>query len=164
MAAVADTNLFYVADKKSDPVDLPCFIACVDMLDTILNQQERLVVDWGREILLEYLTELQQPGGQPGVGTRLVLWLQRNWGNVDLVDYVTTTPTADGYAEYPTDPAFASFDPSDRKFVAVAISHPAKPPIYNATDSDWLTIHATLEQHHAVRVIFLCPDLIAAQS
>ena len=51
----------------------------------------------------------------------------------------------------------ATFDRSDRKFVAVALVHGGQPPIYNAVDSDW-SEHAQALARHGVRVEELCLD------
>jgi hypothetical protein len=61
------------------------------------------------------------------------------------------------FEEFLLDPSLATFDPSDRKFVAVAVAHPEHPPILNATDSDWWDYREALA-HHSVRVEFVCPD------
>lgn len=61
------------------------------------------------------------------------------------------------FEEFPTDPRLASFDASDRKFVAVAIKAGSKPPVLNAVDSDWWN-HLSVLREHGVKVEFLCPD------
>ncbi len=47
-----------------------------------------------------------------------------------------------GHAVVPV--AFGAFDPSDRKFLAAALTDPATISIVNAADSDWLEIEAEL--------------------
>jgi len=46
----------------------------------------------------------------------------------------------------------------DCKFVAVALTHHAKPAIANAVDSDWRNYEITLAEH-GVSLNFLCPEL-----
>jgi hypothetical protein len=58
---------------------------------------------------------------------------------------------------FPDDPDLAQFDPSDRKFVAVAAAHPERPPILQAADSKWLAWEKPLRRHD-ITVEFLCPD------
>ncbi|MBC6473672.1 MAG: hypothetical protein GDA48_13345 [Hormoscilla sp. GM102CHS1] len=70
-----------------------------------------------------------------------------------------TEISENNFQEFPQDPALADFDLSDRKFVALALAYPEKPPILNAVDSDWRNFHDRLSTH-GVRVEFLCPELI----
>jgi hypothetical protein len=60
--------------------------------------------------------------------------------------------------EFPEDPDLAGFDPSDRKFVAVALKSSCAPEIANAADSDWYIYGERLEKH-GIRLKFLCPEL-----
>ena len=46
----------------------------------------------------------------------------------------------------------------DRKFVAVVLTHPAKPAIANAVDSDWRNYEQALKEHR-VELNFLRPEL-----
>jgi hypothetical protein len=43
--------------------------------------------------------------------------------------------------------------------VAVALTHPDHPPIYNAVDSDW-QIHQQALEKHGIQIEFLCPDCL----
>jgi len=51
------------------------------------------------------------------------------------------------------------FDRSDRKFVAVANAHPAKPPILQSTDSKWWGWKDALHEV-GITVHFLCPEYV----
>ena len=53
-------------------------------------------------------------------------------------------------------PELADFDLSDRKFVAVALTHATNPPVVNATDSDWHH-HREALLRHGVRIESVCP-------
>ncbi len=55
---------------------------------------------------------------------------------------VTLSWDADGRPAVPA--AFAAFDPSDRKFLAAALTDPETISIVNAADSDWLQIESEL--------------------
>ena len=52
---------------------------------------------------------------------------------------------------------------SDRKFVAVANAHPAKPPILQSTDSKWWGWKEAL-QEVGITVHFLCPEYVKTLS
>ncbi|HSU82609.1 MAG TPA: hypothetical protein VLR69_09330, partial [Thermoanaerobaculia bacterium] len=61
------------------------------------------------------------------------------------------------------DPDLAAFDPSDRKFVAVAVASGEQPEILNASDTDWWH-HREALSRHGVEVRFLCPQLMGGIS
>jgi len=54
-----------------------------------------------------------------------------------------------------------NFDPYDRKFVAVAATHPDRPAILQATDSKWWGWKEALAECGVI-VEFLCPADIEA--
>ncbi|MCP4749267.1 MAG: hypothetical protein GY866_00095, partial [Proteobacteria bacterium] len=60
------------------------------------------------------------------------------------------------YDEFPEHDGLKNFDISDRKFVAVANAHPDKPPILEATDSNWWGWKDSLAEI-GITVTFLCP-------
>ena len=89
-------------------------------------------------------------------------WLLNMQFNVGYVRRVAITPNADrGFEEFPDDPALASFDRDDRKFVAVACASGGSPSIVNATDTDWWEYREVLEEH-GVAIHFLCPELMTS--
>jgi hypothetical protein len=104
-----------------------------------------------REIQTEYRHKLN-PRGEPGVGDRFYLHvLMSNPARVERVDLPRTADG--GYADFPDDPELVRFDPSDRKFAALARRERA--PVVNATDSDWLHYRDALARY-AIAVNFLC--------
>jgi hypothetical protein len=56
------------------------------------------------------------------------------------------------------DPALATFDPSDRKFIAVARASGLDPDILQATDSKWWQLRDDC-QRCGLKVVFLCQEL-----
>ena len=160
MHVVVDTNVPKTANGDETPqASVTCVAACALKLDEIRSSHV-LVVDDGWRILKEYMGQLSSDG-QPGAGDDFLAWILINRTNPHHCIQIPITPTADGYsfAEFPHDPALAGFDPSDHKFVAVALAHPQTPPILNATDSDWWHHHAALTAHN-LRIEYLCPDVI----
>jgi hypothetical protein len=117
-----------------------------------------LVVDDRGVILREYMDHLSL-SGQPGLGDAFLKWV---W-NVQATDRVMkakVTPRGrddDDFAEFPDDAALRSFDRSDRKFVAVALSSRRDPEVLNAVDSDWWNCREAL-QKHGIKLVFLCPE------
>lgn len=63
-----------------------------------------------------------------------------------------------GYEEFPEDSALATFDRSDRKFVAVALSSSGQPPILVAGDRGWRRHYEALTRN-GITVEFLCDEI-----
>ena len=159
MHYLIDTNVPLTANNASS-AGPACVLAAIRRL-LQLRQHEILVLDDAFQILNEYRRKLS-PTGQPGPGDAFLLWAYQNRSNPRHCHQVTLLTAADGsFAVFPTDPALATFDPADRKFVAAALTHPAKPPIVNATDSDWHHAHDNLVRN-GVSVEFICPDEMVA--
>lgn len=155
---IVDTNVPKVANGMQDAPHATnaCIAICVSRIRDIQIGQI-LVLDKGWQILREYIRELRSEG-QPGVGDAFLKWVLTNQYNPKHCEHVSITPDdSRGYVEFPDDPQLAVFDLADRKFVAVARSHPAHPPILNAVDNDWWVHRAALEAHD-VRIEFLCPE------
>ena len=154
--AVVDRNVPIVANGRTDGTrdgGLPraeCRLAAVDFLVSILRGG-RVVLDLAGEIQAEYARHLK-PAGQPGVGDRFYQAVLHS--APQRVERVHLPKAADGsFVHYPSDNALASFDLSDRKFVA--LSRRAKVPVVVATDSDWVDGKAALTRN-GVKIEFLC--------
>ncbi len=97
------------------------------------------------------------------IGDAFLRWVLTNQANPNRCRQVPLTPSGSGYdfEEFPSHPGLAQFDPSDRKFVAVAAACPGGPaPILQAADSKWWGWKEALEDC-GVFVDFLCPQEIA---
>lgn len=158
-AVVMDTNVAVVANDRTPQAGQECIEACVKAL-LKLRERHRVLVDDQGLIFDEYRRHLS-PSGQPGLGDAFFKWLWDNQGNPDHCRQVRITPANDsrGFEEFPDDPALAEFDPSDRKFAAVAIASGENPPILNASDTDWWN-HREALSRNGVEVRFLCPELM----
>lgn len=161
MKVIVDTNVPIVANgQKSVQASPSCINACIAAIRDI-QHKHTLIVDEGWRVIREYLRHLNQKG-RPGIGDEFMLWVLQNQYNPTRCERVAITRLSDStdgndFAEFPADPALANFDRSDRKFVAVALAHPERPPILNATDTDWYG-HQTALEKHGVKVQFLCAD------
>jgi hypothetical protein len=156
MRVVVDTNVPIVANGRADPSSgarepsLGCRIAAIEFLTQALKSH-RILLDLAGEIQKEYRTYLN-PGGQPGVGDRFYQAILMSMPT--RVERVDLPRTAEGdYVDFPADPELADFDPSDRKFAALA--RRARAPVANATDTDWLHHRVALERN-GVTVDFVC--------
>lgn len=149
---VVDTNVAIAANGRNTHADNQCRLACVEKLQDVVENQVIAVDDQGA-IVGEYSRHLNH-SGRPGVGDMFFKHVFNNQYQGARVRRVPVTPLADegrGFDELPPN----SFDPSDRKFVAVAVAGGAV--VLNATDSDW-DEHAALMSSLAVEVHQLCPQ------
>jgi hypothetical protein len=163
-SVVVDTNVLLVASNRSPQASPKCVLVCVEAIVRI-QSSERVVLDRAYQIIGEYQNKLSL-SGQPGLGDAFFKWLWQNQANpecCEVVEIHARPGSVEDYEEFPDAPELNSFDPSDRKFVAVALASPSRPPVMNATDSDWWNHREALEKH-GVRVEFLCPELFCSKS
>lgn len=162
---LVDTNVPITANLAVKPDDIPdelanCVSSCVKTIENI-RKNGGLVMDEGNEIFREYLDHLSL-SGQPGLGNVFMKWVHDHSWNADMVTQVRITKNGDSYDEFPAHGELSNFDPSDRKFVAVANAHPEKPPIVQATDSKWWGWEKTLARV-GITVKFPCRDYVKAR-
>ena len=159
-AVVLDTNVAMVANEHTKQASPACFDKCVKRLRKV-QIDEKIILDDGGLILQEYIGRLSF-SGQLGAGNAFFKWLWDNQGNPGLVQKVPITPHGNReFAEFPDSEKLRDFDRSDRKFVAAAIASGEKPPIVNASDTDWWTFRVALNGF-GIRIEFLCPELMEA--
>ena len=89
-------------------------------------------------------------------------WVHDNRWKWPNADRVKITKAGYSYLEFPNHQGLAGFDPSDRKFIAVANAHPSKPHILQATDSKWWGHRRALAEA-GITVHFLAPDYVRAK-
>jgi len=163
---VVDTNVATTANGQNIGAPLDCVVACGRALQHTMSRGH-IYIDHGdgsSAIVHEYRQNLSA-SGQPGPGDAFLKWLlTHEWGG-QRVTRVPITPKAGGpqdYEELPAPDDGTSFDPSDRKFLAVAAAHPSHPPILQALDSKWWGWQKALAPI-GVTIHFLCPDAIKAK-
>lgn len=155
---VVDTNVAIAANGRKTHADTQCQLTCMEKLEAVVENQVIAVDDQGT-IVDEYSRHLNH-SGMPGVGDMFFKHVFNNQYQGACVRHIPVTPLADecrGFEELPPN----SFDPSDRKFVAVAVAGGAV--VLNATDSDW-NEHAALMRSLAVEVHQLCPQHATKQT
>jgi hypothetical protein len=142
---VVDTNVAIVANGQSErpeekPPTIQCRKAAVIFLMELLASS-KILLDLDGEAQGEYRTYLN-PRGQPGVGDRFYLEVINS--APDRVERIDLPRREDGeYADLPQALIDVGFDPSDRKFAALA--NKARASVANATDSDWVNDAMTLQ-------------------
>jgi len=158
MKAVVDTNVPVVANGRSPQASGECARTCAVRLNE-LTKRGKIVLDDDWLILKEYVRNLDQ-SGQPGPGDAFLKWVLLNHANPNRCEKVRLTPTdasKTNFAEFPQSLELQRFDPSDRKFVAVALGHPDKPPVLQATDAQWWDLRDHMKEA-GVTIDFLCPN------
>lgn len=142
--SVVDTNVAIVANGRPDPEDprppsIPCRKAAVTFLSELVKNGA-VLLDQEGAIQAEYRNHLK-PSGAPGVGDRFYQEVLRSAPK--LVERVVLLKRHDGeYEDLPQALIDVGFDPSDRKFAALACK--AGVSVYNAIDSDWIEHSITL--------------------
>lgn len=157
---VVDTNVPRVANSPHAPshASPECVLECVRRIREI-TRSGGLLLDDGWYIIREYMAQLSSTG-QPGVGDAFLRAVLTRQADPSWCTRVPITPHAErGFEEYPDDPATSVFDPSDRNFVAVALTGPQSAVVLNAVDTDWWEYREELERN-GVHVEFLCPDMM----
>jgi hypothetical protein len=152
---IIDTNVILVANRQHADVSDACVVACAKHLQDVMANGV-VAIDDAYRILKEYQHKtLPHAGKRPG--DAFVKWLLRNIANPRRCTQVALVAHAErDFESFPEDARLASFDPPDRKFVAVSAAHADKPPIAQAADSKWLGWAAALRDH-GIEVEFLCP-------
>ncbi len=151
-AFVVDTNVAIAANGRETHADLQCQRSCVERLAAVVKE-ETIAIDDAGLIFDEYARHLRR-SGQPGVGDLFLKHVfdhQYQTARVRRVTLRRSTDTRRGFEELPEN----TFDPSDRKFLAVAVV--ARAVVLNATDSDWDEQTALLHRLR-VQVRQLCPQ------
>lgn len=155
-AFVVDVNVAIVANGRSQQADTACVTACVDALINI-HAVGKIVLDDGMRILSEYMDHLSMTG-QPGVGDAFMQWVWQNQAVQDKCERVHLDPSPDdleSFLAFPADSDLQAFDPSDRKYVVVALGSRERPEVLNAVDPDWWE-HRVALTRIGVRLRFLC--------
>ena len=156
MAVIVDTNVVVVANGRSEQASSDCVDTCGEKLEEIMRGEMKLVLDNRWIILREYMRNLRSNGAD--VGDRFLGWILANRDKrCDLVSITLVDGSEHEFEEFPDGPALVGFDPDDRKFIAVAIAHPEKPPILQAVDSQWWDFRDAFRRN-GVTVEFICKD------
>jgi hypothetical protein len=155
MRAIIDTNVILVANGAHPDVSESCRDACIDKLTRIVKDGQ-VVVDDANEIIEEYLRRTEPHKGSR-VGDVFLKWLLNNQGNPKRVERVPLSPTGEAsYSEYEALNLPHRCDPSDKKFIAVAVRASQQTPISQATDSKWLDWWRSLHES-GLAIEFVCP-------
>lgn len=157
-AFVVDVNVAIVANGRLSHADAACISACVAALINI-HDNGRIVLDDSMRILSEYMDHLSM-AGQPGIGDAFMQWVWQNQAVESRCERVLLKSNPDDpdvFSEFPADPDLQTFDPSDRKYVVVALGSQERPEVLNAVDTDWW-VHREALERNGICIGFLCPE------
>lgn len=160
---VIDTNVMMVANEEYPPeqVNEDDVIACIERLEAIQSgrSKERVVLD-GDDRLLDEYEETLRSSRQPSAGHAFLYWLfQAGWNpsSCDRVKITCQNESEQIFEEFPSHAGLSDFDVADRKFVATANAHTAKPPILQAVDTKWMGWEPALKEC-GIGIEWLCPQ------
>lgn len=156
---VIDTNVLVTAEGGPN-ASRSCTERCQQRLSEV-TKSGCVALDSGWQIMKEYQANLST-SRQPGAGFGFLKWLQNNRLAPERCLWIPITAHEQrGYEEFPEHDGLKGFDPSDRKFVAVASRHTPKLPIIQATDSKWVGWRSALAEC-GIDVEFVCKTEIEA--
>ncbi len=155
MYRIVDTNVLVVANgrEKAPQASPECVLSCAIYLNN-LRKSDILVIDCNRLILKEYMDNVSVKG--EGIGDQFLMWLLQNQANPKHCERVDIKQVEEyEFEKFPQSESLKDFDKSDRKFVAVALTHDAKPAIAIAIDRGWNRHQKPLHEH-GIEIEFLC--------
>jgi hypothetical protein len=156
-----DTNVMMTANGANAGAPLACVAASAKALHAVMEDGHAFVDDEGR-IVAEYRANLRGRR-EPGPGDLFFRWLlTHEWGGekVTRVHITAIAGAEEGFEELPPPEDGTVYDPSDRKFLAVAAAHGERPPLLQSFDSKWWGWQEALAKV-GVTIHFRCPDDIA---
>lgn len=163
LRCVVDTNVATTANGSNEGAPLDCVAESGKALAAVMRSGH-VFIDAGGRIVAEYRANLRARG-EPGPGDAFLKWLlTHEWGQ-QRVTRVPITPIAgddEDFEELPRPAAGTTYDPSDRKFLAVAAAIAERPPILQAFDSKWWAWPTELRKA-GVTIHFLCRHAIEAK-
>jgi len=157
---VVDTNVATTANGANEGAPADCVAASATALAAVMKTGHVFLDDGGR-IVDEYRANLSAKG-EPGPGDLFFKWLlTHEWGgrHVTRVSITPTDGDEEDFEELSAPEVGTVYDPSDRKFLAVAEASSEKPPILQSFDSKWWGWQSALARH-GVSIHFLCPKAI----
>ena len=157
-AKIVDTNVPVIANGGQKQASLDCEMACIEAL-LELKDRGHLVLDDADLIYDEYRRHLSL-SGQPNPGDEFMKWVNDVRHTASRCSRVRLTQrgaSSTDFEEFPDSPELRGFDPSDRKFVAVALAHGDGASVQVAVDRGWW-MHRKALNRWSVQLEFLCPD------
>jgi len=151
---IVDTNVPLIA-RGASHMSLECEDNCAKFIEHFLRGRQILVIDDAYAILDEYMKRIETTG-PPDYSNRFLKWLFENQGNPHRVKLVKINQIGENnFEEIPESLGHLKIDPSDLKFIAVAIANKGKAQIAEASDSKWIGWESELNSHN-IQIRFIC--------
>ena len=149
-AFIFDTNVLIVANDQRGDVPISIRAKCLELIRQC--REGLLVLDNRWVVLNEYRAHLRE-AGEPGEGDRFFRYVLSTRGDLRRCLLTPLTPhESRSFEEFPDDPRLAKFDPSDRKWIALAVSCGNIAPVYAAADYEDYRPYLKTFLEHGVRV------------
>lgn len=155
---LVDTNVLISANGKDEDTPEECILSCIHQLESI-KESGKVVLDNGWLVLKEYLGNVNSDNGG-GVGSQFLQYILSHQWDTDSVECREITDDGnDSFNEYPSDPLLSSFDPSDKKFIALCALDTQNSVIIEATDTDFWKYEIPMSRS-GIEISFICQQYI----
>lgn len=156
---IVDTNVWVMLGNipPDNEIERECVLACIQWGKRFNESGEeyKIAVDMKWKILTEYRNNIREGSlAQQYLNTLLSQPIMRL-----VFKPIQYDDNDHAIIDVDLDTDDQKFDPSDKKFVAVALAFDDPPPIINATDTDWEKHKVPIEAA-GITVHSLCPDYI----
>ena len=158
---IIDANVILLAGTHISKItydQVDCWKACIDFIHEMVCPENMFVVDDRWRILKEYIDNSKSINGYPNNSSNFVQYILTNQGKC-LEEFPLNEVAPKVFEPYPKEEALVCFDPSDRKYIALAYAHSEHPPIVEAADSKWWGIQEALRSN-GMDVMFVDKEYI----
>lgn len=161
MTYIIDANVMLLAGTNIADIpedQLQCALKCIEFIEKFEKKRQIVLLDDEWRILDEYQNCFSIKG-YPNQGSNFYQWILCNMS--DCVKWLHLVEKEKfHYDPYPDSEALQTFDPPDRKYIALAYKNPHHAPIVEAADSKWWGITEELKKNN-ITVRFIDEKYIA---
>ncbi len=155
---ILDTNILIMADgNQSSQASIDCQLACIALIESVKNGDARLVLDNQDFVLNEYKQNFRASGQING---EFLIWLLSSIYDQRFFALIESPSNVNVLDHFPSTDDFGAFDPSDRKWIALACAYAEQndgyiAEIMQAADSKWCNFCKAFVDH-GILCTFLC--------
>ena len=153
---VIDTNVILLAGTRTDQIpedQIRCYEKCILFLQDVMDRGDKVLIDDDGMVINEY-RKAYSVNDYPNMAAMFFEYSMGHYVccHVERIE-------DDVYSDYPQDITLQSFDPPDRKFIALAYVYDHGTPIVEGTDSKWWAIKDNLRKY-GIEIIFIDEEYI----
>ncbi len=168
---IVDTNVWVAASGGAPHMGEECTETCFEWFETFKSSWDLLVIDadsWGSaEHHVPGTSVIGELKANLGPGSYGLDLLNHHFMPLNLFDpiqleyggkgaYILEDMDEKGdIVDRVDESILPGFEPNDRKWIALHLKHPLRPPIHNAADGDWIKAEEHLRRMD-VKVVQLC--------